>query len=124
MKNNLFPIIVLLVIISIALFGGVKGPPSAVNQNGTSTVPTPNERQMTQEEIAYNLQNTKYQTEQLQQKIAAEQEAKISSVYKGKITMSWGSWSGTDPNQEYLEIDANYSNTTPINITGWTLTST
>jgi hypothetical protein len=125
MKDLWFPLMILLAIIGIALFGGAKNA-SVVSNNGTtnSTIPTPAERQMSQDEIAYNIQNTQYQTQQLQQEVADEQAAKIASVYKGQITMSWGGWSNTDPNQEYIEIDANSGNTSPINISGWTLTGT
>lgn len=129
MKDFAFPILVVLAIIVIALTGGIKMEPLVPANNATSTYqstagPGPSEHQMTQNEIAWKLQDAQYQLQQLQQQVADEQEAKISSKYKGQITMMWGGWSGTDPDQEYIEIDANYGNTSPINISGWTLTST
>lgn len=121
MKNNLWPLAVLLGIIAIALFGGVKNS-IILNQSG-NPIPPPSQRQLTQDEISYQLQNTQYQTEQLKQKLAAEQEAKIASQYKNQITMTWGSYSATEPNQEYLIIEANYNNKNPIKITGWQIKS-
>ncbi len=124
MKDFFWPILILIGIISIALSGAGKNNGFVSSQNNQNTVPPPSERQLSQDEIAWQLQNSQYQAQQLQQKVAVEQEAKVASVYKNQITMYWGSWSSTDPDQEYIEIDANYGNTTPINITGWTLMST
>lgn len=122
LKDDPWPIIILLGIIAIALFGGVK------NANKTSggsqnDIPSPSERQLSKEEIAYRTQNAQYQVDQLKQKLADEQEAKISSQYKGQITTSWGNYGVNDPNQEYIEIDANYNNSQPIKINGWQLVS-
>lgn len=122
MSDDWFPWVVLLCIISIALFGGAKNLGNVSNQTGTQ-IPSPSERQLTKEEIAYQLQNTRYQADQLKQKLAVEQEAKVASQYKNQITMSWGSYSVNDSNQEYIVIEANYNNKNPIKITGWQLKS-
>ncbi len=127
MKDLWWPLLVLLSIISIALFGGVKNehqnPAFTSNQNGSPTIPSPSEQQLTPAEIAYQLQNTQYQADQLKQKMAAEQETKVASQYKGQITMNWGNYGTNEPDQEYIGIDANYANTVPIKITGWKLVS-
>jgi hypothetical protein len=124
MKDFATPLLILLAIIGIALFGGVKNGqliPSQAQNQSQNQIPSTNERQMTPDEIAYQVQNTQYQVDQLKQKVDAEKEAKLASEYKGKITMTWG-W-GTSADQEYIELDANYSNTIPIKITGWQLVS-
>lgn len=48
--------------------------------------------------------------------------SETDSRYKGKVSLS-ASWATreTDPQKEYVEISASYSNKEPISITGWTL---
>ncbi len=50
------------------------------------------------------------------------QNPATDSQYKGKVSLS-SSWAAkeTDPQKEYIEISASYSNKEPISITGWTL---
>jgi hypothetical protein len=132
MKDLLIPLIIIAAIIMIGLTGGVKNmslnPNPATSSSVTQTtnqsnIPSPTERQLSQTEIANQIQNTQYQTESLKQQIAAEQDKKNSSQYKNQITMNWG-WSTLNPDQEYVEIDANSSNTSSVNISGWQITST
>ncbi len=50
------------------------------------------------------------------------QTSEKDSRYKGKVSLS-ASWASreTDPQKEYIEISASYSNKEPVSITGWTL---
>jgi hypothetical protein len=93
MSDNLFAFVVLMGIVAIALFGGVKnkgfvllenpGNTTFQNQNDSSTSSNPN-----------------------------------TSQYKDSVDFYWGSF-GNKADQEYLQITANSNNTAPINISGW-----
>jgi|SRR5579872_1495438 len=132
MKDLWLPILIVLGIIVLGLTGGLKVSQQTTQTNSenywsTSTqpvIPPPSERQMSTEEISSNLQTAQYQTQQLQQQVAAEEAAKLASQYTNQITMNWGSYGTTNPDQEYITLQANYNNTAPIDITGWTLVST
>ena len=125
MKNLFWPVLIILAIISITLFGGVKDyQTQTATSTNIATPSTPAQQQATQQQIAYNVQTAQYQADQLQQQIAVEQAAKLASQYKGQVTVQWGSYGSTNPNQEYIEIDANSSNKNPVDITGWWLMST
>jgi hypothetical protein len=137
MKDFAVPLLILLGIICIALFGGVKNEQqntatttNIMDQGGlidgpsNSSVPPPSQQQLTQDEIAYRLGNAQNDLNRLQQQVnAGHPSADMSQYYKGKISIQWGSIT-TNPDQEYMEIDANSSNAGPINITGWKLMST
>ncbi len=112
-------LVLICTVLALMVFGGAKN--TKIYQNG-STIPSPSERQLTQSEIEYNLTQTKYKTEQLQQEIARENERKNSSVYKDKVTMYVNT--SADASSEYVDIQANYGNKEPILITGWKLVST
>jgi len=113
-------LVLILGVLAMAIFGGVKNA-KPLYQNG-STIPTPKERQLSISEIEYNLNDARYKTQELQRQLALEEEKKNSSVYKGKISMSVNV--SNDASTEYVDIYADYSNTEPINITGWKLLST
>lgn len=113
-------LVLICTVLALMIFGGAKNA-KPLGQNG-STIPSPSERQLTQSEIEYNLAQTKYKTEQLQQEIARENERKNSSPYKGKISMYVNP--SSDASAEYVDIYAEYGNKEPINITGWRLVST
>jgi hypothetical protein len=113
-------LILICAVLAMAVFGGSKTAQPLFNNN--STIPSPSERQLTQSEIEYNLNQTQYKVEQLQKELAVEQEKKNSSVYKGKISMFVNA--STDASTEYVDIYADYQNKEPIKITGWKLVST
>ncbi len=94
MFDDLFPIIAILGIIAIALFGGTK-------TEGIFAV--------------QNIANTQSQTQTTTSTTSAN-----SSAYADKITFNWGSYTN-NANQEYVEVDASQSNTNPVDITGWKL---
>lgn len=120
MKDWDWGLILICVVIAMAAFGGAKNAKPMFSNN--STVPTPQERQLSVSEIEYNLNDARYKTEQLQKELALEQEKKNSSVYRGKISMNVNT--SSDAQTEYIDIYADYNNTEPINITGWKLVST
>ncbi len=113
-------LILIIAVIAMAAFGGAKNA-KPLYQNG-STIPSPSERQLTQSEIEYNLNDARYKTQELQRQLALEQEKKNSSVYKGKISMNVNA--SSDATTEYVDIYADFDNKEPINITGWKLLST
>ena len=104
----------------MAAFGGAKNA-KPLYQNG-SNIPSPQERQLSVSEIEYNLNDARYKTQELQRQLAAEEERKNSSVYKGKISMYVNT--SSDASTEYVDIYADSTNKEPINITGWKLLST
>ncbi|MHB1316723.1 MAG: hypothetical protein ACYCZW_02600 [Minisyncoccota bacterium] len=120
MKDWDWGLILICAVIALAVFGGAKNA-KPIFQNG-SNVPPPAERQLTQSEIEYDLNQAQYKTEMLQKEIALAEEKKNSSVYKGKITMYVNT--SSDASTEYVDIFADSSNTEPVNITGWKLLST
>ncbi len=102
-------IIIILGIIAIALFGGIKG----VSNNGliSSGKATPEQK----------IQATQAQVENLKQQLQVEEDKKNQSEYYGQVTIVYVNRSG-DPSQEYITIHANNISKT-ILITGWTLKS-
>jgi hypothetical protein len=113
-------LVLICAVIAMAAFSGAKNAKPIYQNN--STIPSPNERQLSVGEIEYSLNDARYKTQELQKQLALEEEKKNSSVYKGKIFMSVNV--SSDANTEYVDIYADYSNTEPINITGWKLLST
>lgn len=113
-------LILICVVLALSVFGGAKNA-KPIYSNG-STIPSPEERQLTQSEIEYNLNDAQYKVNQLQQELAAEELKKNSSVYKGKISMYV--YNSSSAGTEYVDIMADYANKEPINITGWKLLST
>ncbi|MEY4602551.1 MAG: hypothetical protein RL292_492 [Candidatus Parcubacteria bacterium] len=120
MKDWDWGLILICTVLALAIFGGAKNV-KPVYQNG-STIPSPQERQLSVSEIEYNLNEARYKTEELKKQLALEEEKKNSSIYKGKISMFVNT--SSDASTEYVDIYADYSNTQPINITGWKLLST
>lgn len=113
-------LILICAVLAMAILGGAKTAKPLLNNN--STIPSPSERQLTQAEIEYNLSQTQYKVDQLQRELAAEQEKKNSSIYKGKITMFVNT--SSNASTEYVDIYADYQNKEPIKITGWKIMST
>jgi hypothetical protein len=126
MKDFFWPIVIVFAIIAIVLFGGAKNYQSG--NTATSTMVASQSSGSTQTEISQNNQNDIEQNVQSAQEqttqIAQEVAAANTSRYAGQINMMWGNYGSTNPSEEYLEIDANPSNPMPIDITGWTITST
>jgi hypothetical protein len=117
MENDKFISIVGLTILAIVILGGATGGPIvAPTNNGTSTG-------IQNSNIEYQLAEAQRKADNIQTQIKEEQEKKISSEFKGKILLSWGSQSD-NPTYEYLILRADNQNKQPVNITGWRLTST
>ena len=66
MKDLFWPVLIILAIISITLFGGVKNYQTQTASTTTSTTyNTPADQQAAQQAIEYNVQNAQYQADQL-----------------------------------------------------------
>jgi hypothetical protein len=112
-KDDTLGIVILLSIITIALFGGAKG--VTVNNNISKT---PEQQQW---QIQQQLNEAERKTEELKKQVALEEANKNASVYKDIVDLSFVARSN-DPKQEYAQIRVNTTKE-PINITGWKLTS-
>lgn len=112
-KDDTIGIVILLSIITIALFGGAKG--VSVNNNVSKT---PEQQQW---QIQQQLNEAERKAEELKKQIALEEANKNASVYKDIVDLSFVSRSN-DPKQEYVQIRVNTTKE-PINVTGWRLTS-
>lgn len=109
MKDHSIGIIIILGIIFIVLFGGIKG----VSNNGLISPgkATPEQKK----------QAVQSQMENLKQQLQVEKDKKNQSEYYGKVSMAYVNRSN-DPSQEYMTIRvSNTSKTIPI--TGWKLAS-
>lgn len=109
MKNDSGGIIIILGIIAIALFGGIKSTPN--NGFVSSGNATPEQK----------VQAAQAQVENLKQQLQAEVDKKNQSEYYGQVSLLYANRS-TDVSQEYLTIKASGASKT-IPITGWTLKS-
>jgi hypothetical protein len=67
--------------------------------------------------------DTQQKVNALQQQVQAEEDAKLASVYKGQVRIGYVTHSN-DPAYEYLTLQVIGTPAQPIDITGWTLTST
>jgi hypothetical protein len=109
-------IAVLLGLVSIALFGGIKntgsGPYSKSNL-------TPQQQQI---EIQSQIYTTSANVQDLKQKIAEAESAKNASEYKGLVNLYYVV-KAEDPAQEYVTLHADPSLKGSVDITGWTLKS-
>lgn len=54
---------------------------------------------------------------------SAQEESAPTSIFSGSIQLAVGNPYTQSPQEEYVEIRASYSNTQPINITGWEIKS-
>lgn len=116
-KENTTGILILLVIVAIGLFGGIKPPSVAGPDTTTNTTSEPTTASNDQK-----IQDTQQQISALQKQIQAQEDEKTYSQYRGKVTLSYVNRS-TDPNQEYITIKVNYNATGTIPVTGWVLKS-
>lgn len=120
MKPN-WGLILICAVIALAAFGGARNA-RPLSRNGSSTIPSTSERQMSLTQIQSSLNKTEREVTKLQKELATEQEKKNSSIYKGKVTISVRP--STKASTEYVDIYVASSVTEPINITGWKLVST
>lgn len=67
-----------------------------------------------------NQQNTSYPYSS----VSGEVISSNRSTYFNKVALRGGTTGTTDPNYEYITIQANPQNGSPINVTGWTVVST
>ncbi|MSU45126.1 MAG: hypothetical protein EXS47_00620 [Candidatus Zambryskibacteria bacterium] len=110
-------IVILLGIIAIGLFGGSKG---AGNNGLFSTgAPTPEQKKAS---IEFQIRDAQVKVDELQKQIKTAEENKNASIYKGDVTLNYGSRS-TDPGQEYLTIKVSSGGNKNILVTGWQVKS-
>ncbi len=117
MRGNTGGIIILLVIVAIALFGGAKG-----NGNRgliSNTNPTPQQKQTN---IQSQLNQTEYQVKELKKQVDEETAKKTRSEYYGMVRIYFIN-RANNVSQEYVAIHADGNIKTPILVTGWTLKS-
>jgi hypothetical protein len=118
MKDDPLPIIVILGIVAIALFGGVKNPNTTGLISPTNNASS-SQREVSVEQKKENIQN---QINELRNQIQTEEDRLTQSQYKDKIKISYINRS-TDSNQEYVTIKVNDNATGTIPVTGWVLKS-
>jgi hypothetical protein len=120
-KDDSSGILIILAIVAIALFGGVK---NTNNFNNTTSQPTTNNeiQQQNQTSVEQKINNIEDQIEQIKKQIQTEEDKKTQSQYKDKITLAYINRS-SDPNKEYVTIKVSYNATGTIPITGWVLKS-
>ncbi|MEQ1561470.1 MAG: hypothetical protein ABL899_01960 [Nitrospira sp.] len=111
LKDHSFAIIFILIILTIALFGGG-------NNSGTWFTSGPQTPEQKQAELERKIQNAKNQVDNLSEKIQDEKER---SEYAGLVKISSINRS-TDPGQEYITINTT-SKAKNILVTGWTIKS-
>ncbi len=108
MNDDLVGLVIILIIISIAAFGGVKNVHSGpVGTTATETqTPTDSQKKL----------------DDLKQQLQVAQDAEKNSVYKGVVSIGFVNRS-TKANEEYITLKMNGSATSTVLITGWTLKS-
>lgn len=104
-------------IIVLALMGGSKNAATEFLSPTSSTT-----EQQKQAQIQQQLNDTKAKVATLQKQLQAELDSKTASKYKGIVTIRNINRS-TKASQEYVILSVGKT-TDPIDITGWTLTST
>ena len=112
MKDLWFPLFVLLGIITIALTGGAK---NYQNNSATSNPPVVNPpiTPPPPDTSPYSYNSSP----------GSLPSSVSNSPYASKASLQWGGYGSNNPNQEYIQVSANSANTTPLDITGWTLHS-
>ncbi len=105
--------ILLLVIVAVALLGGVQK-----SRNPVDTTTTPR----TNAEIQEQINNTQREIDILREKIIREEEKKNASPYSGVIRLSYVNRSDKS-NSEYIVLEHTRSTNETVSISGWTLHS-
>ena len=116
MKDNSTGILILLGIVAIALFGGLKKP------DGTNPDPIDNNPEQVEVSVEQKIQDTQNQIKDLKTQLQTEEDKKTQSQYKGIVTLSFINRS-TDPAQEYVTIKVKETATETISVTGWVIKS-
>jgi hypothetical protein len=119
MDDNTLGIIVILGIIAIAAFGGVKS-----SQNGGlfNIQPAPVSQSQNNANIESQIQQAQTQVDDLKKQIQLEEDKKTQSQYKDIVNLQYVNRAST-PSQEYIVIQMSNYSTSTIPITGWTLKS-
>ena len=117
MSDNTLGIAIILGIISIAAFGGVKN-----SQNSGFLSPQPLTQEQKQANIERQIQESQTQIDNLKKQIQLEEDEKTQSQYKGIVKIQFVNKSN-DPLLEYIVLNMNSNSTTSVPITGWTLKS-
>ncbi len=115
MNDGLLGLLILGIVIAALLFGGATG----AHHNGlvSGEARTPEQKYVTIQEGVNDAQS---QVEDLQKKIQVEEDKKLNSVYKGKVSLLYVSHAN-DPSQEYVAIRDSSYDSESIPVTGWTL---
>lgn len=123
MKEDWLWVVIIGGVIIIGLLGGFKNPDGTNFSFFTPASTTPQTKEQEEAQIQQEILIAKAKVEELQKQIQAEQDAKIYSKYRGVISIRYvNRWS--DVSQEQIQLYVSGKTETPINITGWTLTST
>jgi len=109
MKEDSTPILVLLGIIAIAMFGGVQ---NSNNAGPVGAVQTQDELSVDQKIVG-----TQNEIDNLKKQLQIEEDKKNQSQYKGMVTISNINRSDT-PGQEFITIRASGNNRQTILVTG------
>lgn len=116
-KDNSTGIIVILLILAVALFGGFK---TSNNSEGIfSTKKTTPAKEVNVEKETKRIES---EIEKLKKQIQIEEDKVNQSRYKDIVTLSTVTRS-TNPSKEYLTIRVKSNATTTIPVTGWVLKS-
>jgi hypothetical protein len=108
MNDDVVGLIIILAIISIAAFGGVKNIPRG-----------PSARSQT---VATTSSDPQKKLEDLKQQLQVAQDAEKQSVYKGAVSIAYVN-RGSKASDEYVTLKMSGSATSTVLITGWTLKS-
>lgn len=116
-KDNSTGIIVILIILGMALFGGFK---TSNNSGGIfSTKKTTQQKEVNVEKETKRIES---EIEKLKKQIQIEEDKVNQSQYKDIVTLSNVARS-TNPSKEYITIRVKSTATTTIPVTGWVLKS-
>lgn len=115
-NNNLIGIAILLGIIGIALFGGVKNGNRVASTGSTGSTSS-------QTDLSEQVRQAQQQVDQIKQEVVAVKANESRSPYADAVTIQYVN-RANDPSQEYVSIRVNDWATTTVPITGWMLAST
>lgn len=113
-RDDWIGIAIFLAIIAIAAMGGSRN--AALVQQTTQS---PENKEAS---IQSQLTQAQSQAGDLQKQVQAAEDAKTHSPYYGKVSLAYAVHND-DPKLEYIFIQTDYSATTTMDITGWTIRS-